>query len=75
VTTLGLDETAARRGQHDIRLFHDLDAGRRLFAGAGRTADVVAPFADDLEAHGGCAEKLSAACIDLSTRYRAGLAK
>ena len=42
VTTLGLDETAARRGHHYISLFHDLDAGRLLFACEGRTADVVA---------------------------------
>jgi len=75
VTTLGLDETAARRGHHSISLFHDLDAGRLLFACAGRTAEVVAQFADDLEAHGGCAENLTAACIDMSTRYRAGLAE
>ena len=75
VTTLGLDETAARRGHHYISLFHDLDAGRLLFACEGRTADVVAQFADDLEAHGGCAENLTAACIDMSTRYRAGLAE
>jgi transposase len=75
VTTLGLDETAARRGHHYISLFHDLDAGRLLFACEGRTADVVAQFADDLEAHGGCAENLTAACIDMSTSYRAGLAE
>ncbi|NCA91485.1 MAG: ISL3 family transposase, partial [Gammaproteobacteria bacterium] len=75
VTTLGLDETAARRGHHYISVFHDLDAGRLLFACEGRTADVVAQFADDLEAHGGCAENLTAACIDMSTRYRAGLAE
>ncbi len=74
VTTLGLDETAARRGHHYISLFHDLDAGRLLFACEGRNAEVVAQFADDLEAHGGCAENLTAACIDMSTSYRAGLA-
>ena len=36
VTTIGLDETAAWRGHHDISLFHDLDAGRLLFACAVR---------------------------------------
>ena len=74
VAAVGLDETAARRGHHDISLFHDLDAGRLLFACDGRKAEVVAQFADDLEAHGGCAENIRAVCIDMSTSYRAGVA-
>jgi transposase len=72
VTNVGLDETAARRGHHYISLFHDLDAPRLLFACEGRKADVVAEFADDLEAHGGCAENIRNLCIDMSTSYRAG---
>jgi transposase len=75
VTTIGLDETAAQRGHHYISLFHDLDAGRLLLTYAGRTADVVAPIADGPEAQDGCAENLTAACIDMSTRYRVGLAE
>lgn len=73
VSCIGLDETAARRGHHYISLFHDLDARRLLFACAGRKADVVAAFADDLEAHGGCAENIRNVCIDMSTSYRAGV--
>ena len=75
VAAFGLDETAARRGHHYISLFHDLDAGRLLFACEGRKAEVVAQFADDLEAHGGCAENLRNACIDMSASYRSGLAE
>jgi transposase len=73
VTSIGLDETAARRGQNYISLFHDLDAGRLLYACEGRKGEVVAQFADDLEAHGGCAENLSQVCIDMSASYRAGV--
>jgi transposase len=73
VTTIGLDETAARRGHDYISLFHDLEAARLLFATEGRSAEVVARFADDLEAHGGCGENVRAACIDMSTAYRSGL--
>ena len=51
VAAVGLDETAARRGHDDISLFHDLDAGRLVFACEGRKAEVVAHFADDLDAH------------------------
>lgn len=73
VSCIGLDETAARRGHDYISLFHDLDAGRLLFACEGRKAEVVAAFADDLEAHGGCAENIQAVCIDMSSSYRAGV--
>ena len=73
VCAIGLDETAARRGHDYISLFHDLDAGRLLFACEGRKAEVVATFADDLEDHGGCAENIEALCIDMSTSYRAGV--
>jgi transposase len=73
VSAIGLDETAARRGHDYISLFHDLDAGRLLFACEGRKAEVVATFADDLEDHGGCAENIEALCIDMSTSYRAGV--
>lgn len=73
VTTIGLDETAARRGHHYISLFHDLDAARLLYACEGRKGEVVAHFAEDLEAHGGCAENLGEICIDMSASYRAGV--
>jgi transposase len=75
VAAVGLDETAARRGHDYISLFHDLEAGRLLFACEGRKAEVVAQFADDLEAHGGCAENVRAVCIDMSASYQAGIAE
>ena len=75
VKAIGLDETAARRGHDYISLFHDLEAGRLLFACEGRKAAVVETFLDDLEAHGGCGENIRAACIDMSASYRAGLAE
>ena len=75
VTAVGLDETAARRGHAYISLFHDLDAGRLLFGCEGRKAEVVAQFAEDLQAHGGCAENVRAVCIDMSASYPAGIAE
>jgi transposase len=73
VSQIGLDETAARRGHDYISLFHDLDAGRLLFACEGRKAEVVDAFAEDLEAHGGCAENIRQVCVDMSASYRAGV--
>jgi transposase len=72
-TSIGIDETAARRGHNYISLFHDLDAPRLLFACEGRKAEVVAQFADDLEAHNACAEQVRDVCIDMSASYLAGL--
>ena len=75
VAAVGLDATAARRGHHDISRFHHLEAPRLLFAGAGRKATVVDEFAEDLEAHGGCAEHRRNLGIDLSASDRAGIAE
>jgi len=73
VTSAGLDETASRRGHNHMSLFHDLDAPHVLYACEGRKAQVVAQFADALEAHGACAENIRAVCMDMSTSYQAGV--
>ena len=73
VSSIGLDETAARRGHDYISLFHDLDAGRLLFGCEGRKGEVVETFAEDLEAHTGCAENIKAVCVDMSASYRTGI--
>jgi transposase len=72
VRSVGLDETAARRGHNYISLFHDLDQARLLYACEGRKGDVLGDFADDLEAHGACAENVRELCIDMSSSYQAG---
>jgi len=73
VKSIGLDETASRRGHNYISLFHDLDHKRLLFACEGRNKSVVAEFVNDLEAHGGQAEKIDSVCIDMSKSYVAGV--
>lgn len=75
VTAVGIDETAARRGHNYITLFHDLLAGRLLFACEGCEAKTVAAFAEDLRAHDGDPDAISAACIDMSRAYISGVAK
>ena len=75
VTAVGIDETAARRGHAYITLFHDLEARRLLFACEGRDHGTVATFVEDLEAHGGDATRITAACIDMSRSYIAGVGK
>jgi len=73
VTSVGFDETASRRGHNYMSLFHDLDAPRGLYACEGRKAQVVAQFAEALEAHGACAENIGVVCMDMSASYQAGV--
>ena len=75
ITWQCLDETSARRGHNYITVFHDLDVGRLLFACEGRDADTVKTFAEDLRAHGGDPDAISAACIDMSRSYIAGVGR
>jgi len=75
VTAVGIDETAARRGHDYITLVHDLRARRLLFACTGRDQDTVAQFVEDLAEHGGAADRITAACIDMSRAYIAGVAR
>jgi transposase len=74
-TAVGIDETAARRGHEYITLVHDLEARRLLFACEGRDQGAVARFVEDLEAHCGDAGSITAACIDMSRSYIAGVGK
>jgi len=56
-----------------MSLFHDLDAPRGLYACEGRKAQVVAQFADALEAPGACAENIGVVCMDMSASCQAGV--
>jgi transposase len=73
VTQVAIDETAARRGHDYITLFVDIDQARVLFATAGRDANTIATFADDLTAHGGDPEAISELCIDMSPAFIKGV--
>ena len=73
VQSVGLDETASRRGHNYISLFHDLEQRRLLFACEGRDKSVVESFVKDLENHGGQAENIDSVCIDMSKSYVAGV--
>jgi transposase len=75
VRAVGVDETASRRGQRYITLFHDLDGQRLLFACEGRDQSTVEQFAQDLTDHGGDPKEVGAVCMDMSAAYQAGARK
>ncbi len=77
VTAVGVDETSRRRGHNYISVFMDLDKehSRVLFATEGKDARTVKAFKQDLEAHGGKAEQIEEACLDMSAAFISGLAE
>lgn len=73
VTRVGMDETAAARGQDYVSIFADMDRARVLFATAGRDGATVQRFAADLTAHGGNPAKVTDTSSDMSAAYIAGI--
>jgi transposase len=75
VTMVGVDETSRSKGHHYISVFMDLDEERRrvLFATPGKDSDTVKRFREDLEAHGGKAQQVQEACLDMSAAFINGL--
>jgi len=73
VCRVGIDETSARRGQDYITLFFDLDQRRLLFGTEGKNHETVKAFTEDLKAHNGTPESVTAACIDMSKAFIKGI--
>jgi transposase len=73
VRSVGVDETASKRGHDYITLFVDLEESKLLFATEGRDAKTLVTFREDLEAHGGQAEQIQDFCIDMSPAYVRGV--
>jgi transposase len=69
VTSIAVDETAARRGHNYVSLFVDVVRRRVLFVTEGKDADTVEAFAQDLTAHGGNPQAIVEACIDMSPAF------
>lgn len=73
VRSVGMDETASKRGHNYITLFMDLEDRRLLFATGGRDARTLSAFREDLEKHGATAEQIREFCADLSPAFQKGL--
>lgn len=75
VTSIGIDETSARRGQDYVSLFMDLgiEEPRVLFATEDRDASTVERFAQDLGDHGGDPGLVTSVCCDMSPAFMSGI--
>lgn len=75
VEAVGVDETAAKRGQNYISVFYDLVASRLLFAIQGRGKEVVKDFAKDFKEHHGEPAAIRWVSMDMSASYQAGVSE
>lgn len=75
VTTIGIDETSRSRGHNYITVFMDLNEQNRrvIFVTEGKNAETIEHFREDLEAHGGSAERIEEACLDMSPAFINGV--
>ena len=73
VTHVGVDETAARKGQKYLTIFADLVKKRVLYAVPGRDSATWKVFVEELNKHGGNQEKISCVSMDMSAPYQKGV--
>jgi len=75
VTSVGIDETSARRGHDYVSLFMDLgiEKPRVLFATEGRDGSTLKRFAQDLSNHGGDPDLVTSVCCDMSPAFMHGV--
>jgi transposase len=73
VKEIGIDETAGKRGHDYITLVVDMLKKKLLFAVPGKGNETLKAFKADLEAHGGNADKIKEASLDMSQAYVLGL--
>lgn len=72
VHRIGVNETAAARGQDVRQHRHGPRHPRVLFATPGRDSTTVGAFAEDLKAHGGYPEAIGDLTCDMSTAFISG---
>ena len=73
VNTIGLDETAARRGHDYVTLFVDLEERRTLYVTAGKNSETIADFCTDFQAHKGVPSQIEQVSCDMSPAFIKGV--
>ena len=75
LTAVGLDETAAKRGQNYVTVFIDIDRGDKpvVFVTPGRGKETVARFKAFLTEHGGSPGRIAEVVCDMSGAFIAAI--
>ncbi|MCL2135793.1 MAG: transposase [Candidatus Bathyarchaeota archaeon] len=71
---LRIDETS-KKGHNYITNFVDLDKRKVMYVVLGKDAQTVKEFAQDLELHLGCREKVENVTVDMSLAFESGISK
>jgi transposase len=75
VTSIGCDETSSRKGHNYVTVFADMDSGEAIFAVKGKDSGTIKAFSEELPKHGGKAEQIKEAAIDMSPAFISGVAE
>ena len=73
VARFGVDDTSSKKGHNYISLFVDMDESMVIFVTPGEGDGTLGAFKEDLEAHGGQAERIQDACRDISRAFISGI--
>jgi transposase len=66
VSSIGVDETSAKKGHDYVTLVVDLKKKKTIFVTKGKDASTLKEFKEDLIAHHGLPENITNASIDMS---------
>ena len=75
ISTLGIDETSAKKGHDYLTLAVDMEQKRVVYVTKGKGADTITAIADYLKHKGSPAEGIQQVCIDLSPAFISGIGK
>ena len=73
LTSVGVDETAARRGHNYVSLFVDMDKRKVVFVTEGKDASTIEAFAGHLTDRGGSPGAVTDVVCDMSPAFIAGV--
>lgn len=72
---VAIDETSRARGHNYVTAVADTERRRLVFLAEGRKSGAVREFAEHLAKHGGAADSISRATIDMSAAFIKGVAE
>lgn len=73
VSSIGVDETSAKKGHDYVTLVVDLEEKKTIFVTKGKDASTLKEFKEDLVLHRGLPEDITNASIDMSPAFIKGI--
>ena len=73
VSSVGVDETSAKKGHDYVTIVVDLEEKRTIFVTEGKDSSTMEKFKEDLVVHHGIPENITDASIDMSPAFIKGI--